>query len=71
MTGAYLRQKRGDKFEAIEVEHLTPGERREHLAGRTMDEVMRWMDLVCAELVESETFLNELERDGILKKAVE
>lgn len=31
MTGAYLRVKRGDKWENIEVEHLTDDERQKIL----------------------------------------
>lgn len=54
MTGAYLRTKRDGKWESIEVEHLTPVERRVQLAHRPMDEVMRWMDTLCDRLVESE-----------------
>lgn len=54
MTGAYLRVERNGKFENIEVEHLTMEERKYHLAGRSEDEILRWLDLVCDKLSEVE-----------------
>lgn len=57
MTGAYLRIERDGKWEAIEVERLTPDERRTALARREMEEVMRWMDLVCRVLADLEAII--------------
>jgi hypothetical protein len=54
MTGAYLRVKRGGKWEAVEVERLTPEERRELLGHRSAGELMRWMDVMCDALVAAE-----------------
>jgi len=58
MTGAFLRQKRENGYENIEVEHLTPEERRRHLKDRDPEEVMRWMDLMCETLVEVENLIS-------------
>lgn len=70
MTGAYLRAKRDGKWENIEVEHLPPAERRELLAPRSMDEVMRWMDMLCEQVAENQTLFDGLvaDGDGILAK---
>lgn len=54
MTGAYLRVKRDGSYEAIEVEHLTDDERREALGGRSAEELLRWLNLVCNKLSEIE-----------------
>jgi hypothetical protein len=67
MTGAYLRVKRGDKFENIEVEHLTDGERIELLSGR--ENIMDWMNLVCTKLAEADRLLQSLVDEGILERA--
>lgn len=50
MTGAYLRVKQGDRFENVEVEHLTDAERFEIFSNRQPDEIIRWLNLVCHEL---------------------
>lgn len=52
MTGAYLRVERQGKFYPIEVEFLTPEERRKLLVGRSEEELMRWMDMLCETIVE-------------------
>jgi len=54
MTGAYLRVKRDDKYEAIEVEHLSDKEREKQFTVRTPEEMMRWFHLVCNKLAEVE-----------------
>lgn len=71
MTGAYLRTKTENGFDSIEVEHLTPEERRRHLKARDPEEIMRWMDLLCEKLVETEKMLIELETDGIIIRCTE
>lgn len=66
MTGAYLRAKRGDKWENIEVEHLTPEELREKFLHRPPEELLNWMDMLCGKIREIEPLLNELVAKGIL-----
>ena len=68
MTGAYLRVKRNNKYEAIEVEHLTGRERMEIIGTRPVPEIMKWFDMVCNKLVEIEPLLDSLEKDGIIKR---
>lgn len=68
MTGAYLRVKRNDKWENIEVEHLTKEERTELFINREPVELLRWMDLLCEKVVMCETLLTELERDGVIER---
>ena len=64
-----MRAKTEKGYEPIEVEHLTPEERRRHLQSRPPEEVMRWMDLLCEEIVKVEKLLKELEADGTITKA--
>lgn len=66
MTGAYLRIKRNNKIENIEIEFLTDEEREQLLKDDTR--LMQWLHIVCNKLNEVNTFLEELERDGILEK---
>lgn len=66
MTGAYLRSKTANGYEPVEVEHLSPEERRRHLMARDPEEVMRWMDMLCENIVQVETLLKKLEADGVL-----
>ena len=64
MTGAYLRVQRKDKWENIEVEHLTNQERELYLYGDKR--LMQWLHLVCNKLHEIQPLLDELKEDGIL-----
>lgn len=66
MTGAYLRAKRGDKWENIEVEHLTPEELQEKFLQRSPEELVNWMDMLCRKIREIEPLLDELVAKGIL-----
>ena len=66
MTGAYLRVKR-EKWENIEVEHLTDGERQEIL--KDDPRLMQWLNVVCNKLAETEKLLVGLEEEGILERA--
>jgi hypothetical protein len=66
MTGAYLRAKRGDKWENIEVEHLTPEELREKFLRRSPEELVNWMDMLCGKIREVEPLLDDLVAAGIL-----
>jgi hypothetical protein len=68
MTGAYLRAKRGDKFENIEVEHLTEEELKEKFLHRPPEELVKWMSMLCEYLRRLEPLLQDLERDGIIEK---
>lgn len=67
MTGAYLRAKRNDKWEAIEVEHLTKEERTELFINREPVELLRWIDLLCEKVVMCETLMDTLERHGLIE----
>jgi len=65
MTGAYLRVKRGDKWETIEVEHLTEEEIKEKFTGKD-EECIMWINFLCKQLREQERLLDELVKMGIL-----
>lgn len=66
MTGAYLRAKRGDKWENIEVENLTDEELEEKFLKRTPEELVNWMKMLCAKIRQVEPILVQLEKEGIL-----
>jgi hypothetical protein len=66
MTGAYLRVKRGDKWENIEVENLTDDEIREKFATREPQELISWMIMLCQKIRQVEPVLVQLEKEGIL-----
>ena len=66
MTGAFLRIKRNDKYEAIEIEHLTDKEREETL--KNDDRLMQWLNIVCNKLAEVEPLLDALEADGTIRR---
>ena len=66
MTGAFLRIKKNDKYEAIEIEHLTDKEREETL--KNDDRLMQWLNIVCNKLAEIEPLLDDLEKDGLIKR---
>lgn len=68
MTGAYLRVKRNDGWDNIEVEHLTKDERTKLFINRSPEELLRWMGLLCEEVVRCETLMTELERDGVIER---
>lgn len=52
MTGAYLRVKRDNRWESIEVEHLTDAEREELL--KDDSRLLGWLHIVCNKLAEIE-----------------
>lgn len=66
MTGAYLRIKRGDKWENIEVENLTDEELEEKFLKRSPEELVNWMKMLCAKIRQVEPILVQLEKEGIL-----
>ena len=57
MTGAYMRVKRDGKWKSIEVEFLTHDERRKSLGGRSEEELLNWIDLLCVKLEEIDYFI--------------
>ena len=65
MTGAYLRVQRNERWENIEIEHLTDKEREEIL--KNDDRLMQWLHCVCHNLASAEKILLELEKEGILQ----
>lgn len=71
MTGAYLRVKRGDKWENVEVENLTEDELREKFATREPQELINWMSMLCEKIRQIEPLLEDLEAEGILKRVPE
>ena len=46
-TGAYLRVRRGDTVENIEIEHLTRDERRTQFITREKEEILNWLHMLC------------------------
>ena len=49
MTGAYLRVKRGDIWQNIEIEYLSDKEREELFKESSTEEVLRWLNFMCSE----------------------
>ena len=47
MTGLFLRVLRGGRWKAIEVEYLTLVEREAALEGKTNEELIRWIHILC------------------------
>lgn len=66
MTGAFMRVKRGDKWENVEVEHLTDDEIREKFATREPQELINWMIMLCEKIRMVEPVLTELESKGVI-----
>ena len=66
MTGAYLRVKRDGKWDNVEVEHLTDDERKQLLKDDPRS--LKWINLLCKKLVEVEWILDDLAKDGIIRK---
>ena len=57
MTGAYLRVNRNNKWENVEVEHLTDEERQCALGSK---DLMPWLNLVCKKLAEIDILLKNV-----------
>jgi hypothetical protein len=57
MTGAYIRIKRADGWQAVEIEDMTEEEIFAAMKGREHDDLVRWIVLlahfISAEVVES------------------
>ena len=47
MTGAYLRVRRGNKWQNVEIEYLTDRERAEIFKEAGTEEVLKWLNFVC------------------------
>ena len=60
MTGAYLFGKNKDgKTVPIEIEFLTKEERTKSMIGRSEDELIDWIHLLCKELKRVDEFLKD------------
>jgi hypothetical protein len=57
MTGAYIRIERDGKWQAVEVEHLTLAERREAFKNKSHNELVNWLDMLCAKVRECEEII--------------
>lgn len=71
MTGAYLRVRRNDKWENVEVEHMTDDEIREKFATREPQELINWMIMLCQKIRQIEPLLEQLEAEGIITRQYE
>ncbi len=69
MTGAFFRVKRYDKWENVELEHLTDDERGNLLKDREPEFVLSCLDLACKKLRENEQLFEQLVQDGVLETA--
>lgn len=57
MTGAYLRVQRDGAWIAVEVEHLTPEERRLLLGPASKEKLHSWIEALCATIRAAEAEL--------------
>ena len=55
MTGGYIRVKRDDKWDNIEVEYLTDEEREEIL--KNDPKLIKWINMLCHTIVRIEALL--------------
>lgn len=67
MTGAFLRVKRDDKWENLEVEFLTDEELDAAFLDRTPAALVSWIKMLCGHLRHLAPLMAELERDGIVQ----
>ena len=64
MTNAYVRVKREDTWQNVEIEYLTDGERNELFKEADTEELLRWLNFMCKQyegLVLS--IINEYEKE--------
>lgn len=47
MTGAYVRIKREDVWQNVEIEYLTDGEREELFKEADNTEILKWLNFMC------------------------
>ena len=57
MTGAYLRIKRDDKWQNLEIEYLTDSEREEFM--KDDSRLLYWLNMVCNTLVAVEDIIKK------------
>ena len=64
MTGAYVRVQRGGKYQNVEIEYLTDGEREELFKGADKEELLRWLNFMCNQYeLLLLTLINEYEKE--------
>ena len=68
MTGAYMRVQRDDKWENIEVEHLTDAELVEKFKDRPTEELLSWLQMLCGAIRHVEPLIRSLEEEGIIQR---
>ena len=49
MTGAYLRIQREGKWQNVEIEYLTDGERLELFKESSTEELLKWLNFMCKQ----------------------
>jgi hypothetical protein len=59
MTGAYLRVKRNDKYENVEIEYLTNEEIDEVFGKAENEEMRRWIKFLVNQLYSIATFIDK------------
>ena len=47
MTNAYVRVQKGGKYQNVEIEYLTDGERLELFKEADTEEVLKWLNFMC------------------------
>ena len=47
MTGAYLRVRRGNKWQNIEIEYLSDKEQEELFKEASTEEILKWLNFMC------------------------
>lgn len=57
MSGIYYRVRRNDKWENVEIEHLTVLELREMFENADKDYLIRVIDVLCVSIRQIERFL--------------
>lgn len=71
MTGAFITVVRNGQSEFLEIEYLTDDERAAlflRSGENNVAEILKWLNLTCDKLKETEKLFNELVADGILEK---
>ena len=64
MTNAYVRVKRADKWENVEIEYLTDGEREEIFKDADSEELLKWLNFMCNQYeLLLLTLINEYEKE--------
>ena len=59
MTGAYLRVKRNDKYENVEIEYMTNEEIDEVFGKAENEELLRWLKFLVNQLYSIATFIDK------------